>query len=318
MDRPQEVVDRLLEDLSGEYAIPYTNAVSDLYVALVTDNRPAAADARRLLEEVTRETMGAGEIVGASTVLLAAARLMDTAPAEVARFARMSFATPKQTVIPRVKFGEAIANLIERTPVTVRSAAERTAQRIAELYGEKVVIAFARSAEASVTREAKTYIERAMRAGMTENRAAQELAMTVNEVRKRSAEWSEAYARMVFRTNVNTAVTAGRFRQAQDPVVKKVIPALRYDAVGDSDTRSNHRAADGVLLRSDNPGWAKLAPPMGYNCRCQVSLVSIPQLQAAGRLDKNGNVKESKIPPAAKPDDGFRHGGRPDLMLAGR
>lgn len=309
-------IDKLLEDLSGRYAEPYTSAIQDLFAAVVSGNKPAALDAREALARAATETMGIGEILGARLTLEGASRV-----AEKIGFYRdpqSIIAFQDQAIVPAVTFEEALEDMVSRTPKTMRRAAERSAQRIAELYGSKRVIAFARSAEAIVTREAQKYIADAMRTGMVEGEAAKAIAMRVNEVRKRSKEWSEAYARMVFRTNVNTAVTAGRFRQAQDPDVKAVVPALRFDAIGDGDTRKNHNAADGVILRSDNPAWAKLAPPLGYNCRCQVSLVSVPELRALGRIDKRGNIVESKIPPAAKPDDGFRHGGRPDITLAGR
>ena len=310
-----EIITKFLEDLTGRYASSYTEAIHDLYVAVVTDDRVAAAAARERLASATRDTMGMGEVLGARLTLDATAGIVEPVNMRGPTATMLAFA---QDMIPNVTFDESVRNMIERTPKTMRRAAERTAQRIAELYSRGVVVAFARSAEASVTREAQDYIQRAMRAGLTEGQAAKELAMRVNEVRKRSREWSEAYARLVFRTNVNTAVTAGRFRQAQDPDVKAVVPAMRFDAIGDSDTRSNHNAADGIILRSDNPAWSKLAPPLGYNCRCQVSLVSVPELRAQGRIDRKGNIKESRIPPNAFPDPGFRHGGRPDLMLSGR
>tara|TARA_R110002020_G_scaffold119609_2_gene272867 strand:- start:1739 stop:2179 length:441 start_codon:yes stop_codon:yes gene_type:complete len=143
------------------------------------------------------------------------------------------------------------------------------------------------------------------------------MAEAVEQVRIKTAAWSEGYARMAFRTNVNTAVTAGRFRQSQDPDIKKVIPCFRFDAVGDDDTRDNHLEADGLIFRVDNTVWNKIAPPLGYNCRCTVSNVSIASLRRMGRVNSNGDILEDRLPSVAKPDDGFRHGGRPDLFMVG-
>ncbi|MEY4534393.1 MAG: hypothetical protein RLZZ246_711 [Planctomycetota bacterium] len=306
--------DRLLEDLSGRFARPYFGAIHDLYVALVDGNKPAAADARERLAQLMAETMGIGEVLGASLTLRAAAKLLARQAFAADRSRLLRFAeTPD--ALPRVTFTEALQDMVERTPATIRNSAERTAQRIAELYSKERVVAFVMSAEASVTREAQGFISRALREGIGEGEAGRRLAMSVNDIRKRSAEWSEAYARMVFRTNVNTAVTAGRFRQAQDPDIRDVVPAFRFDAVGDSDTRDNHDAADGMILRVDNPAWNNLAPPLGYNCRCQVSHVSRVELELAGRIDRSGRVIESRIPAGAFPDPGFRHGGRPDLFI---
>ena len=118
---------------------------------------------------------------------------------------------------------------------------------------------------------------------------------------------------MVFRTNVNSSITAGRFRQTQDPDIKAAVPAFRFDSVGDGDTRHNHNAADGIIMAVDDTRWSKIAPPLGYNCRCQISHVSIDELEAMGRI-KDGKVVASHIPGNAGPDDGFVHGGRPDLI----
>jgi len=78
---------------------------------------------------------------------------------------------------------------------------------------------------------------------------------------------------------------------------------------------NNHDAADGVILRVDNPEWRRIAPPLGYNCRCQVTLMSTPALRRMGRIGPDGQVIESRVPSGAFPDPGFRHGGRPDLFV---
>lgn len=294
--------DKIIESKGARYARLYFAAIHDLYVATVRGNAPLARSARERLGRAIAETMGAAEIIGARMTLAAAHR--------GAKFAA------EQTVIPNVTLNEALDDFVSRAPVTVRRAAERTAQRIAELYTEDRVVAFVRSAEQTVTREAQQFIARALREGIGEGEAGQRLAMSVNDVRVRSEAWSEGYARMTFRTNVNTAVTAGRFRAAQDPDVKLAVPAFRFDAVGDGDTRDNHDAADGIILTVDNPSWNRIAPPLGYNCRCQVSHVTAVELDAMGRLRDDGSVIEDRIPASAFPDDGFRHGGRPDLFVS--
>lgn len=311
-------VTKFLEDMTGRYAGLYFAAINDLYVATVGRNKPASLDARTRLGEVIAETMGVAEILGASMVLKDAAKVIvktgTNLRADTAHLLAFSD-TPSQSILPRVTLTEAVDDMIDRTPVTIRSSAERTAQRISQLYGEGRVTAFVMSAEQSVTRAAQAFITRALKEGIPAGEAGKSLAMTANEIRKRSADWSGGYARMAFRTNVNTAVTAGRFRQAQDQDIRAVIPAFRYDAVGDSDTRKNHAAADGIIMSVDNRDWNKIAPPNGYQCRCQVSLVSRPELEAMGRIDKYGDVIEDRVPPGAHPDPGFRHGGRPDLFM---
>lgn len=315
-------VDKFLEDVSGRHARFYFAAVHELFVATVRGDRTTASAARSDLARVTRETQGAAEIMGASIALRAAARAM-TRP-EAAAFCRepgalIAFAADEQTqtLIPRVTFDEALADMVERTPVTIRNAAQRTALQIAKLYGAGTNVAFARASTEAVTKAAQQFIATTFRSGIDEGEAGRRLAMTVNEIRDATQAWSEGYARMVFRTNVNTAVTAGRFRQSRDPDVRAAVPAFRFDAVGDSDTRDNHGAADGMILSVDNPAWNNIAPPLGYNCRCQVSHVTRFELEAEGRIDDAGRVIEDRVPADAFPDEGFRHGGRPDLFLGG-
>ena len=294
--------DKLLEDVSGRYARLYFAAIHELYVAKVRNDRVSARAAREQLAKVMAETMGVGEILGASLLLQ-----------NLKRSAKFAADEPTQTLLPRVTFDEALQDMVERAPVTLVDAAERTAQRIAQLYSEDTVMAFVRSAEESVTSEAQKFIERALRDGVPEGEAGQRLAMRVDDIRVQSQAWSEGYARMVFRTNINTAISAGRFRQAQDPDIQEVAPAFRFDAIGDGDTRDNHDAADGLIMSVSNPEWRKIAPPLGYSCRCQVVHVTRSELESMGRIRKDGSLIEDKVPSGAFADPGFRHGGRPDL-----
>jgi len=307
-------IERWLEDTSGRYAEPLARAIQEQLIAEVRNDAPAARMARLKIDAILRLNMGMAELLGARALLqqLAAATAPETFGAHRAQL--LAFAADPGEV-PQVTFQEAIEALVTRMPVTLRDAAERTGQRVAELYAESSNIAFARATSETDTQEAQNYIARAMRAGFAEGDAAAGLARAIERVAGDTADWSMAYARTVFRTNVNTAVTAGRFRQAQDPDVRAVVPAFRFDAVGDGDTRDNHRDADGIILRTDNPEWRRIAPPLGYNCRCQVTLVTTAQLRRMGRIDARGNVIEDRVPASAFPDEGFRHGGRPDIFI---
>jgi SPP1 gp7 family putative phage head morphogenesis protein len=335
---PRLDVDKFLEDLTGRYASPYIEQIQEMVVAMAMGNGPKLEAARKRLAEVARETMGIGEVLGASMALQTAAPLVvspfSKSPASVGMWsgsvqACITFADePTQKLLPRVTFEEAGEDMVQRTPTTIRSAAERTWQRIAKLYGEGSGgiprVAFVRSAEATVTKRVQALFTEAIREGipgldfMSEGKlipgAGKRMVDAVNEIRKHTGAWSESYARMAFRTNVNTAVTAGRFRQTQDQDIKAVVPCFRFDAVGDSDTRPNHLAADGLIFKVDNLVWNKIAPPLGYNCRCRASFVSLPQLRRMGRVRPDGSIREDRLPGAARPDAGFRHGGRPDLF----
>jgi len=312
---------KFLEDLTGKHARVYVQALADMLVAEATGNRVALLEARQRFRDVVRETMGTAEILGASIVLQDTARgLNDGIEAGMIlrgdRRRMLVFAdAPTQTILPRVSFDEAVQDMIDRTPVTIRAAAERNAQAIAELYGERHVVAFAYSAEAAVTKKVQSLFVEMIREGSSEVDAGARIVKSVSEVRKRSKAWTEGYARMAFGTNVNTAVTAGRFRTARDPAIMKIMPAMQFLSVGDADTRPNHDAADEIVMAVDNPGWARIAPPLGYSCRCDLRSVNVLELRRMGKITDTGKFHQDKVPHNAFPDEGFRHGGRPDILM---
>ena len=309
---------KFLEDLTGKHAGAYVRALDDMMIAAAMGNAPAFRLARLEFNEVLLETLGIGEILGASITLQEAAPIANemnfAAPADRARLAAFA-AEPLQTIIPRVTFDEAVQDMIDRTPVTIRAAAERTAQAISNLYSEGRVVAFVKSAEAAVTKRVQSLIAEMIREGVSEVDAGRRIVTSVAEVSKRTGPWTQAYARMTFRTNLNTAVTAGRFRQMRDPAIAKLMPAFEFISVGDVDTRDNHDAVDGLVMLRDDSRWNSLAPPLGYNCRCDIRGVGNPELRRLGRLDGQDNFLKQSTPAGARPDEGFRSGGRPDLFL---
>lgn len=86
--------------------------------------------------------------------------------------------------------------------------------------------------------------------------------------------------RTIFRTNLQTAYSAGHWAEIQS--TKADAPYLMYDAVDDSATREEHAAWDGTVLPADDPWWQTHMPPNGWNCRCGVIQLSAEQAQAMG------------------------------------
>lgn len=302
----------------------YRDAIESMVVAVAMGDKPALAAARQRLGEVMADTMGAAEAIGAFHTLQGAAKAygelgVDPSPRvnadpDAGRRLSIVFARVSNRVA-KVQFKERLNDLITRTPVTIKKAAERTAQRIAELYGKGRVLAFVRAAEEAVTNRVASLLAESIKKGLVEREAGVLIKMGVDSVRKETAAWTEAYSRTVFRTNLNTATAAGRFRQLQDVDVAGVIPALMFQTAGDVDVRHNHAAANGIILSRDNPAWHRLAPPLGYNCRCTVSYISAYALKQMGRVNADGSIREDAVPAEAHPDPGFRHGGRPDLFM---
>ena len=76
----------------------------------------------------------------------------------------------------------------------------------------------------------------------------------------------------IFRTNIQTAYSVGRYRQMTR--VKDSRPYWRYSAINDSRTRPTHAALHGRVVRADAPFWDMFYPPNGYRCRCTVTSLS--------------------------------------------
>jgi SPP1 gp7 family putative phage head morphogenesis protein len=125
-----------------------------------------------------------------------------------------------------------------------------------------------------------------------------------SEIVQRLGDWSRAYADTVYRTNLTSAYTAGRFRQQEG--VSDVIGAFGFRSRRDDSTRPNHRAAEGLIAPPHDIIWERLSPPLGYNCRCSLRLVSRFELERLGLL-RDGRVM--RFEPAtlaqAGPDKGF-------------
>ena len=120
----------------------------------------------------------------------------------------------------------------------------------------------------------------------------------------------------IFRTNIQTAFSVGRYRQMMQ--VAALRPYWQYDAVNDSRTRPTHLAMDDKVFRHDHPFWDRWYPPNGYRCRCNVRTLSQREVDRDGltveTTDPTGGLVEPKTPegvtmPARPlmPDPGFAH-----------
>lgn len=123
----------------------------------------------------------------------------------------------------------------------------------------------------------------------------------------------------VFRTNLNRAQTQGRLDICRDPVVKKFVPLMRFNATRDRRTRDTHRQMDGFIATTDQIDSYGIPAPLGFNCRCSWSPVSIAKAFAAGWCDEDGNPdleairrhngqRQTLIDKGLVPDPGFISG----------
>jgi len=79
---------------------------------------------------------------------------------------------------------------------------------------------------------------------------------------------SPVHLEMVYRTNIQTALNAGKFYEGMDAIEE--LPYWEYVTVGDDRVRPAHAEMEGKIYRKDDPVWTVWFPPNGFNCRCSV------------------------------------------------
>ncbi len=213
--------------------------------------------------------------------------------------------------VPRVPFEDAIADLLDRMPVGIRDVLGPKAEQIAAVYSERHAFALAQVADQTVTARIQQLLAKAVERGTP-------TPSIIRQVLQQGEDFTAAYAETVVRTNLATAYSAGRFREAADPDLREEFPAFEYQAIDDTRVRrgrkedggENHLALDGFVARTTWDGWSTWAPPNSYNCRCQLRLVGIDELQRR-RIDL---AVTPSVPAAAAIHVNFSRG-RPDHQL---
>ena len=95
----------------------------------------------------------------------------------------------------------------------------------------------------------------------------------------------------MYRTNLNTAYTEGRFQQLKDPVIRRIVGAFEFSSINDNDTRTNHKKCDGLIAAVDSTIWNRYKTPIGYNCRCDVVEVTRSMLERLDLIQPNGAIR---------------------------
>lgn len=135
--------------------------------------------------------------------------------------------------------------------------------------------------------------------------AREELQNKVNSIVKESIEtgkstdqavaelkkFTGSYAETVYRTQSAKAYNAGRMRQLEDPHVRTLVGAVQYNSLKDVDTRPDHAALDGFMFSPHDPIAKVLTPPLYYNCRCYLTMITKDELNSRGLLDARGKLK---------------------------
>lgn len=99
----------------------------------------------------------------------------------------------------------------------------------------------------------------------------------------------------VFRTNVESAAGAGRWKQVNDPDVADLFFGYRYWNPRDERSRPLHRAMHGFVALKEDPIWRTIWTPNGYQCRCKVRPLRRHQAIDAGLIDERGRTLANRV-----------------------
>lgn len=194
-----------------------------------------------------------------------------------------------------IPFDEAVADLVSKTPLAVR-----TAEDVATAYSSHR-FTLKQGITLDVTRTVQETIARLIRDGGTARDFIEQARVLGKGL------FSDAYAQTVFRTERTGAYAAGRVAQAFTPELDEFVLGFRYQTVGDADTRQNHRVNHNLIFAKGDSRWAGRIPPNGWNCRCRVVMVSRVTARRLNRLDGQGRLVGDDPPAGGEPDPGFEN-----------
>ena len=94
----------------------------------------------------------------------------------------------------------------------------------------------------------------------------------------------------IYQTNLQSAYMAGRKASMEETT--DTHPYWMYVAILDGKTRPSHRALHGQVFRHDDPIWASIFPPNGFNCRCRVVALTESAVKRRGLriVSSEGNM----------------------------
>jgi SPP1 gp7 family putative phage head morphogenesis protein len=279
-----------LEKLQRESASALASSLSASVVETMKSGEPG--ESLRTLERRIARMSAVADLLGRRRLLL------EVSKAEGKRL----FSERDVDFLPDVPFSEAVDAIIGRRPTLALG------WRKAQEAWSKGAFALAKAAHQNAVEHVQKAIAQATSRGISASTVRAEIveALGGRQYDRPVASYMLSYADTVFRTTTTSAYAQGRLEQAKDPEIAPFIGAWRYDATSDPDVRPNHKAADGFVAAIDDPVWNTLTPPLGYNCRCALSVVPRREAKRLGVVSDRGSVYRL-APAGAGPDAGFRN-----------
>jgi len=261
----------------------------------LSDNHGMIQAASSRLASIIAGSQGLADLLGRRRMLLELDSRLGRSVVRHAVDDLVLYASPRggTPIIPDVTFVEAVKDIATRDPRLARGA-----EAVARVYTREHGFGIARQTSLNAVKAVQKIVLRALDEGVDTLTAIQSIAAVPDRIKDQVRDFSLSYAETVFRTNVATAYSAGRFQQALDPDLGDFVSGLEYSTAGDSDVRGNdpkdkenHKALNGLVARADDPVWNTYAPPLGYNCFAPDTVVS-GRLRAASKAFYSGPMVE--------------------------
>lgn len=123
---------------------------------------------------------------------------------------------------------------------------------------------------------------------------------------------------LIFRTNVQTAYSRGRYEQATEPEVLEARPFWKFLAIDDAPVLCPLcEECMNTLLPADSPWWLEHYPPLHHRCRCRVQTLTEGQgegkvtakpsdVKARGSFGQTPDAELGDAPDLTSMDPGLR------------
>ena len=109
----------------------------------------------------------------------------------------------------------------------------------------------------------------------------------------RAEGWHDRRVELIFRTNMQSAYAAGRWKKIQ--AVKASRPYLQYVARMVR-TRPSHAILHRLVYPVDHEFWKTNYPPNGFRCHCHVVTLSSRQVEKRGLTEGDAEIRRLEGP----------------------
>lgn len=155
--------------------------------------------------------------------------------------------------------------------------------------------------KANVLGDAWKAIDRALSKGTTFEDFKKEIGPKLEQTWGGSVANPSWRMETIFRTNVQSAYSAGRWQVTMDPDIVQIRPYRMFDAVMDSRVSAVCEACDGTTLPADDPWWNGHLPPCHHACRSGFVSLSKEQAVVTKKKPEIASSEGFGLPPDLEP-----------------